>query len=49
MRIHRSTIVKRNCVRELRAHDNAEYFVTLESGQTLKRSRSYKNKLPLLH
>lgn len=49
VRIHRSTIVNRDCVRELRAHLNGEYFVTLASGQTLKLSRSYKDKAALLH
>jgi len=49
LRIHRSTIVNRDCVRELRSHVNGEYFVTLESGQTLKLSRSYKDKVPLLN
>ncbi|HVH36747.1 LytR/AlgR family response regulator transcription factor [Tahibacter sp. UC22_41] len=48
-RIHRSTIVNLSCVRELRSHLNGEYFVTLESGQTLKLSRSYKDKVHLLH
>jgi len=48
-RIHRSTIVNLACVRELRSHLNGEYFVTLESGQTLKLSRSYKDKVHLLH
>ncbi|GMV29981.1 MAG: DNA-binding response regulator [Rhodanobacteraceae bacterium] len=48
-RIHRSTIVNLACVRELRSHVNGEYFVTLESGQTLKLSRSYKDKVHLLH
>lgn len=48
-RIHRSTIVNLACVRELRSHLNGEYFVTLESGQTLKLSRSYKDKVRLLH
>lgn len=49
LRIHRSTIVNRDCVRELRAHVNGEYFLTLESGQTLKLSRSYKDKVALLN
>lgn len=48
-RIHRSTIVNLGCVRELRSHLNGEYFVTLETGQTLKLSRSYKDKVHLLH
>jgi len=49
VRIHRSTIVNRDCVRELRSHVNGEYFVTLQTGQTLKLSRSYKDKASLLH
>jgi len=44
-RIHRSTIVNTGCVRELRAHQNGEYFVVLEAGPTLKLSRSYKDKV----
>lgn len=47
-RIHRSTIVNVARVRELRAHLNGEYFVLLDSGQTLKLSRSYKDKVQLL-
>lgn len=47
-RIHRSTIVNIGCVRELRAHQNGEYFVLLDGGQTLKLSRSYRDKVPLL-
>ena len=48
-RIHRSTIVNLACVRELRSHVNGEYFVLLATGQTLKLSRSYKDKVHLLH
>ncbi len=44
-RIHRSTIVNVSQVREMQAHINGEYFLTLKSGHTLKLSRSYKNKL----
>lgn len=47
-RIHRSTIVNTDRVRELRAHQNGEYFVVLDGGQTLKLSRSYRDKVPLL-
>jgi two-component system LytT family response regulator len=47
-RIHRSTIVNVAGVRELRAHQNGEYFVVLEAGQTLKLSRSYKDKVQIL-
>lgn len=44
-RIHRSTIVNIAQVREMQAHINGEYFLTLKCGQKLKLSRSYKNKL----
>ena len=44
-RIHRSTIVNVNCVREMQAHINGEYFLTLAGGHTVKLSRSYKDKL----
>ena len=46
-RIHRSTIVNVNQVREMRAHINGEYFLTLNCGHTIKLSRTYKNKLKL--
>lgn len=48
-RIHRSTIVNIARVKELRAHLNGEYFLILDSGQQLKLSRSYKDKVHLLH
>ena len=48
-RIHRSTIVNVGRVKELRAHLNGEYFLILDSGQQLKLSRSYKDKVRLLH
>lgn len=44
-RIHRSTIVNIHCVKEMRSHINGEYFLTLESGHTIKLSRTYKDKL----
>jgi two-component system LytT family response regulator len=44
-RIHRSTIVNVNQVREMQSHINGEYFLTLQSGHTLKLSRTYKDKL----
>jgi two-component system LytT family response regulator len=47
-RIHRSTIVNVRCVKEMRSHINGEYFLTLESGHTVKLSRSYKDKLKYL-
>lgn len=44
-RVHRSTIVNVNRVREMQAHINGEYFLTLTGGHTVKLSRSYKDKL----
>ena len=44
-RIHRSTIVNINRVKEMQSHINGEYFLTLEGGHTIKLSRTYKNKL----
>jgi len=44
-RIHRSTIVNVGQVREMQAHMNGEYFLTLKCGQKVKLSRSYKHKL----
>ena len=44
-RIHRSTIVNVNEVREMRSHINGEYFLTLNCGHTVKLSRTYKDKL----
>lgn len=47
-RIHRSTIVNVRCVREMQSHINGEYFLTLDSGHTVKLSRTYKEKLKYL-
>ena len=44
-RVHRSTIVNVNQVREMQAHINGEYFLTLAGGHTVKMSRTYKDKL----
>lgn len=44
-RVHRSTIVNVHRVREMHAHINGEYFLTLSNGHTVKLSRSYKDKL----
>ena len=41
----RPTIVNVKCVREMEAHINGEYFLTLTGGHTVKLSRSYKDKL----
>jgi two-component system LytT family response regulator len=47
-RVHRSTIVNLSRVKELRPHQNGEYFLVLDSGHELKLSRSYKDKVKLL-
>jgi len=44
-RIHRSTIVNLQRVREICAHINGEYHLVLTNGERLKMSRSYKNKV----
>ncbi len=44
-RIHRSTIVNVNQVKEMQSHINGEYFLTLQCGHTIKLSRTYKDKL----
>ncbi|MFT7559188.1 MAG: two-component system LytT family response regulator [Flavobacteriales bacterium] len=41
-RIHRSSIVKLECVQELKSLDSGEYEVVIESGAKLKLSRSYR-------
>ncbi len=47
-RVHRSTIVNVQRVRRLRPHMNGEYFLTLEGGQELKLSRTYRESLEKL-
>ena len=47
-RVHRSTIVNMVHVKELRPHQNGEYFLVLDSGQELKLSRSYRDKVRLI-
>ncbi|HEX6833929.1 MAG TPA: LytTR family DNA-binding domain-containing protein [Rudaea sp.] len=47
-RVHRSTIVNLARVKELRPHQNGEYFLVLDSGHELKLSRTYKDKIRLL-
>ncbi|HKE17299.1 MAG TPA: LytTR family DNA-binding domain-containing protein [Kofleriaceae bacterium] len=46
-RVHRSTIVNAARVTALRPHLNGEYFLTLDCGQELKLSRTYRDRLPL--
>jgi two-component system LytT family response regulator len=47
-RVHRSTIVNINRVRRLRPHTNGEYFLSLENGQEVKLSRSYRDRVDQL-
>lgn len=47
-RVHRSTIVNVKRVRRLRPHMNGEYFLTLEDGQEIKLSRSYRDRVDQL-
>jgi two-component system LytT family response regulator len=47
-RVHRSTIVNVKRVRRLRPHTNGEYFLTLEDGQEIKLSRSYRDRVDQL-
>jgi two-component system LytT family response regulator len=42
-RVHRSTIVNLDNVREVKPHTNGECFLTLASGATVKVSRSYRD------
>jgi two-component system, LytTR family, response regulator len=46
-RIHRSIIVNAARVTALRPHLNGEYSLTLDTGQELKLSRSYRDRLAL--
>ncbi|HZJ00212.1 MAG TPA: LytTR family DNA-binding domain-containing protein, partial [Gemmatimonadaceae bacterium] len=47
-RVHRSTIVNILRVRRLRPHTNGEYFLTLDDGQEIKLSRSYRDRVDQL-
>lgn len=47
-RVHRSTIVNISRVRRLRPHTNGEYFLTLQDGQEIKLSRSYRDRVDQL-
>lgn len=46
-RIHRSAMVNASRVRSLRPYLNGEYFLTLDCGQEIKLSRSYRDRLSL--
>lgn len=47
-RVHRSTIVNINRVRQLRPHTNGEYFLKLDDGQEIKLSRTYRDSVDKL-
>jgi two-component system LytT family response regulator len=47
-RVHRSTIVNLARVRALRPHLNGECFLKLQSGQEIKLSRSFRDKVEML-
>src|SRR3546814_3057835 len=42
-RVHRSTIVNRNQVKQVKPHTNGECFLVLGSGAQVKVSRSYRD------
>ncbi len=48
VRIHRSTIVNADRIRELEPGFNGDHVVLLEDGTQLKQSRSYRNRLDAL-
>jgi two-component system LytT family response regulator len=47
-RVHRSTIVNLARVKSLRPHLNGECFLKLQSGQEIKLSRSFRDKVEML-
>ncbi len=48
LRIHRSTIINRDRIRELQPQSHGEYTVILQDGTQLRLSRSYRDKLSML-
>lgn len=45
VRIHRSTIVNLNCIKEIQSHFNGDYSVILKNTKVLRMSRNYKDRL----
>ena len=43
-RIHRSTIINTDFIREMQPHFNGEFHVTMKNGAVLKLSRSYREQ-----
>ena len=48
MRIHRSTIVNLDRIKELKAGSNGEYLVRMQNGEELTLSRGYRSQLQRL-
>jgi len=48
LRIHRSTIINRDRIRELQPQTHGDYTVVLQDGTQLRLSRSYRDKLSAL-
>jgi two-component system LytT family response regulator len=48
MRIHRSTIVNLDRIKELKAGSNGEYLVRMQNGEELTLSRGYRGQLQRL-
>ena len=45
VRIHRSTLVKRRSIKELKPTENGDYLLTLKNGESLNLSRRYKQNM----
>lgn len=45
IRIHKSTIINANMIQKLEPYFNGEYFITLVTGEQVKLSRNYKDRL----
>jgi two-component system LytT family response regulator len=44
-RIHRSILVKLDCIREIVAKDNGDHEIVLHDGTVLRLSRNYRDAL----
>ena len=44
-RVHRSTIVNLNCIKEVIPHTKGEYFLQLENGERIKVSRNHRDTI----
>lgn len=48
LRIHRSTLINLNRIKELQPHFNGEFYITLHDNTRLKSSRSYREQLKII-